>query len=106
MALAVSVVLSSAMRTHFPQIPSNADRGRIPETDKEATRVEHGEVKVVAVNDPFIEAHYAVSFTSGKTNSCWRVRQMDSPADPAFLASRPTCSSTTRNMANSRAQSK
>ena len=60
MALAALDVLSSGMRMcpSFPYCPnsqhwSSADG---------VCSVEHGAVKVVAVNDPFIEPHYAVCF--------------------------------------------
>lgn len=46
--------------TNKPESGSSKDRSR--EADRVvSSRVEHGDVKVVAVNDPFIEPKYAVS---------------------------------------------
>ena len=60
MASAVLAELSSATR-RYPAIAfSEAQAGRAT-ADIFNTSVEHGAVKVVAVNDPFIEPHYAVS---------------------------------------------
>ena len=60
MASAVLAESSSAMR-RYPAIAfSEAQAGRAT-ADTFDTSVEHGAVKVVAVNDPFIEPHYAVS---------------------------------------------
>lgn len=54
-ASVVSVALSSATRTqsHIPR--SEEYRANTP------LSVEHDDVAIVAVNDPFIEPHYAVS---------------------------------------------
>ena len=60
MVSAVLAESSSEMRT-FPAIAfSEAQAGRAI-ADSFDVSVEHGAVKVVAVNDPFIEPHYAVS---------------------------------------------
>ena len=60
MASAVLAESSSAMRTYPAIAFSKAQAGRAA-ADIFDTSVEHGAVKVVAVNDPFIEPHYAVS---------------------------------------------
>ena len=60
MASAVLAESSSAMR-RYPAIAfSETPAGRAT-ADTFHFSVEHGAVKVVAVNDPFIEPHYAVS---------------------------------------------
>ena len=60
MASVVLAESSSAMRMYPAIAFSEAQAGRAT-ADIFDTSVEHGDVKVVAVNDPFIEPHYAVS---------------------------------------------
>ena len=60
MASAVLAESSSAMRAYPAIAFSEAQAGRAT-ADIFDDSVEHGAVKVVAVNDPFIEPHYAVS---------------------------------------------
>ena len=60
MASAVLAESSSAMR-RYPAIAFPEAQASRATADIFDTSVEHGAVKVVAVNDPFIEPHYAVS---------------------------------------------
>lgn len=60
MASAVLAESSSAMR-RYPAIAFSEPQAGRATADVFDTSVEHGAVKVVAVNDPFIEPHYAVS---------------------------------------------
>lgn len=60
MASVVLAESSSAMRMYPAIAFSQAQAGRAA-ADSFDDSVEHGAVKVVAVNDPFIEPHYAVS---------------------------------------------
>lgn len=60
MASAVLAESCSAMRMYPAIAFSDAQAGKAT-ADIFDDSVEHGAVKVVAVNDPFIEPHYAVS---------------------------------------------